>query len=250
MFENISKSLFTAAMLAVAAPASAVLVDSPVAFVSLSGSDALETGPNANISFAYLYDNSTFDHNGGSVSFAYLYNQSRETVRATQSWLYSYDQSNVIIGDGADMSWLVMFGNSSATMTGGTLAIAVIGENANALFDFTNAGSLSSLRFADTGGRVTVRGYNLVATSSSIDGQRSDGSAFSMSMTFSPCAWDVSCYPESIDPGNFAGLQLDNLGMLPPTGGVPDASTWSLLLIGFGAMGGVARRRRSISLAV
>jgi hypothetical protein len=141
-----------------------------------------------------------------------------------------------------------MYGSSTATMTGGALSIAVIGETAQALFDFSAGGALSSLRFADTGGRVTVRGYNLVASSSSIDGQHRDGTPFSMSMTFSPCAWNISCYPENIDLDNFSGLRLDNLGALPSTGGVPDVSTWSLLLVGFGVIGGVARRQRSVLL--
>lgn len=248
MIKKLSKLAIFASTIAIAAPVSAIVVDSPLSFVSLFGTDALETGPNAQISFAYLYDQSTFDHNGGNVSWSYLYNQSRQTVRATQSWLQSYDQSNVIIGDGAEMSWLVIYGNSTATMAGGALSIAVIGDTAKALFDFSAGGALSSLRFADTGGRVTVRGYNLVASSSSIDGQHRDGTPFSMNMTFSPCAWNISCDPESIDLGNFAGLQLDNLGALPSTGGVPDVSTWSLLLVGFGVIGGVARRQRSVRL--
>ena len=248
MLEKLSKLVVVASFLSVAAPASAIVINSPVSHVNLSGTDALETGPNAQISFINLYDQSTFDHNGGDVSFSYLYNQSRETVRAAQSWLHSYDQSNVIIGNGAEMSWLVMHGNSAATMTGGALAIAVIGDSARALFDFSTGGSLSSLRFADIGGRVTVRGYNLVATSSSIDGQHGDGTVFSMSMTFSPCTWDIGCYPDTIDLGNFAGLQLDNLGSLPIVGGVPDTSTWSLLLVGFGLVGGVVRRQRRVGL--
>jgi hypothetical protein len=245
----VSGRVFLAVLAMAAAPASAAYVNGPLSGFNGSGTDTLETGPNADISFVTMNDQSVFDHNGGNVSFAYLRNQSRETVKATQSWLYSYDQSTVVIGTGADLTWLIMADDSAATMNGGSLVIAEIGGNSRVLFDFANAGSLSSLRFNDIGGRVTVRGYNLVASSSAVDGRRADGTVFSMSMSFSPCAWGVGCDPVAIDPENFAGLLLDNLGTLPVPDAVPDASTWALLVLGFGAVGGQIRRRRKGLLA-
>lgn len=53
--------------------------------------------------------------------------------------------------------------------------------------------------------------------------------------------------------GSDHGVAVDDLGitatLVPVAGGVPEPSAWALLILGFGAVGGALRRRRSLALA-
>jgi hypothetical protein len=50
-----------------------------------------------------------------------------------------------------------------------------------------------------------------------------------------------------VGPSDNEGNLLDNVSL--STGGVPEPASWALMLIGFGAMGAVLRRRHAISSA-
>lgn len=43
------------------------------------------------------------------------------------------------------------------------------------------------------------------------------------------------------------GFQLDNVSLSPATGAVPEASTWAMLIAGFGLVGAAKRRRRLVA---
>lgn len=247
---NVMKYLPLAALALLSNPASAQYINGYTSSVYLFGNSAAQTGPNADISYMNMYDQSTFDHDGGSVSWAYLYNQSTENVRATQSWLHTYDKSTVTIGSGANMSWLVMAGQSTAVVTGGNLSWAVVGGNANATLDLSNGATVGGLWFANSGGSAVISGYGLVATQSVVSGQSATGTPFSINVTFTPCDWGVGCSGTPIDAANYSGLQLINLGSVPPPppvpGAVPEAPTWAMLILGFGFVGAHVRGRRKV----
>ena len=46
-----------------------------------------------------------------------------------------------------------------------------------------------------------------------------------------------------------SSLSLDGSVLPPPTPGVPEPTTWAMLIAGFGLVGAVARRRRQVSVA-
>ena len=229
------------------APLLARYVNGDAPYISVAGTDVVQAGPFAAIGSIYMAGQSIFNHDGGDVSRAYLRDQSHETVAANQSSLHSYDNVTVTISAGADLGWLVMAGNSAATMTGGTLVWAVIGDNARATFNLAEAGSLSRLWFADADGKATIRGYNLTASTYSVSGKSADGTDFSIGMTFTPCGWSVGCSLADFDPYDFAGLELIDLGAQLEAGAVPDAPTCTMLVIGFGTVGTRIRRRRAVA---
>jgi hypothetical protein len=194
------------------------------------------------------------NHDGGSISWSYLYDQATESVRATQSWLFTYNQSAVTIGTGADLSWLVMSDQTTAAFSGGNLGWAVVGGGAHASFDMANGATMSWLWFAENGGSAVISGYGLVATANSVSGKSAAGTPFSINVTFTPCDWGAGCSATPIDAAHYSGLQLIDLGPgpspvpgpdpSPVPGGVPDAPVWAMLILGFGTLGARLRGRR------
>ncbi len=250
---NIVKYFSLASLALLSNPATAQYINGYASSVYLFGTNVAQTGPNANISYVNMYDRSIFDHDGGSVSWAFLHDQSTENVRATQSWLYTYDQAAATIGSGANMSGIIMAGQSTAVLNGGNLGLAVVGGNASANLDMSSGATVSGLWFANSGGAAVIRGYGLAATQSVVSGQSATGTPFSINVTFTPCDWGVGCLGTPIDAANYAGLQLINLGAVPTPppppvpGTVPDAPAWTMLILGFGFVGAQVRVRRTES---
>lgn len=253
LFRN-TKLTFSAAVTFLSMPATAQYIDSAQPDIYLYGNSAVQTGPNADIPWIYMHDQSILNHDAGKIAYAYLYDQAIESVHATQSWLFTNNQSAVTIGAGADLSWLIMSDQSTAAFSGGNLGWAIIGGGAHASFDLANGAKLSWLWFANNGGSAAITGYGLVATASSVSGTSATGTPFSINVTFAPCAWNVGCSNTSIDAAHYSGLQLIDLGPGPnpvpgpvPTpspGGVPDAPVWAMLILGFGTLGTRLRARR------
>jgi hypothetical protein len=47
---------------------------------------------------------------------------------------------------------------------------------------------------------------------------------------------------------NFVRLDIVDIGMAPPTGGVPEPASWALMIAGFGLVGAAARRRSKVQV--
>jgi hypothetical protein len=56
-------------------------------------------------------------------------------------------------------------------------------------------------------------------------------------------------YADRENTGAFLSVSLDSTGITVTPPGVPEPATWGLMLVGFGGLGAMMRRRRSLALA-
>ena len=235
---------YLAAMTALAAASAsqATYVNGYLPVLSAAGSDVVETGPAADISNAYFSEDSRLDHYQGSISYAYLSDTATEVLRSGQSWLFAKDRSGVLLdSSAARLSWLVLDDDAKATVTDGTLSWAVVGGRSDFTIDFTSDPRLSVLWLAGNEGRITVRGFGLSIVDDAIHGRNAAGADFSIRSTYRPCRFEAGCDSQPLDLARYAKLNLIELGDSGPPG-VPEPSSWAMLLAGF-LLGGTALRR-------
>lgn len=158
----------------------------------------------------------------------------------------------------------IWYGGVFTNGTGGTiesLAFAYSGEQwrsgTTTTDGLTFQFSLDATQL-DNGGWTTFAGLNY-APANNTNAGAINGNAFSTAIAGTIAGLSIADgqrfgfrWVDVDSTGSDHGVAIDNLSInaaLAPVGVVPEPSTWALLILGFGAVGGALRRRRETAFA-
>jgi hypothetical protein len=247
---------FAAALVAVPAAAAVTVPSTPASFAALNDSVSLNFGDGY----------ADFDGDGGADSAQQPGLEAAAIFRLTgraggngttnwTGWTFTIDNLANLSSGSVTASRLVSFGFN--------VAPDISGASATGMFDLRSIGTSMSnginveVCFRDTGGNCAGGGGGGLSLGQAIPNGAFPNNTFTLLFQQAQSAIQLDRFVvryQSIDTlgglSGGSGVGIVGDGPLDPNGGVPEPSSWAMLIAGFGLVGAVARRRKQQGLSV